>query len=54
MRKLSSSENYGDKTVRSDLSHSGYVTVDDEVELPNYLVLLPSQNDVVMEIYTKE
>ena len=31
-----------------------YVTSDDKVKLPNYLVHLPSQNDVIMEIGVEE
>ena len=50
MIKLSASSNDRDETVRSDISHGGYVTSDDKLELSNYLVHLPSQNDVIMEM----
>ena len=50
MIKLSASSNDGDETVRSDISRGGYVTSDDKLELSNYLVHLPSQNDVIMEM----
>ena len=39
-----------DKTVHSELSCGGYITADDDVALPNYLLYLPIQNDVTMEI----
>ena len=50
MIKLSASANDRDETVRSDLSRGGYVTSDEKLELSNYLVNLPSQNDFIMEI----
>ena len=53
MRKDSASDGDGDKTVNSELSGGGYITADDEVELPNYLVQPPIQNDVIFEIYVE-
>ena len=44
----------GDETVRSEISYCDYVTADDEVALPNYLVHLPIQNDVIMVIAVEE
>ena len=43
----------GDETemVFSDISYGDYVTAGDEVALPNYLVQLPSHNDVIVDIY---
>ena len=40
----------GDKRVHSEISRGGYVTSDEKLELSNYLVNLPSQNDVRMEM----
>ena len=48
MRKSSASDGEGDETVRSGISHGGYVTADDNVELPNYLVHFPSHNYFIM------
>ena len=50
MSKLSASNNYVDETVRSELSRGGYVTANDEVALPNYMVYLSSQNYFIMEM----
>ena len=50
MRKASASGSDRDETIRSELSRGGYVTADNEAVLPNYLVHLPSHNDVIMEI----
>ena len=54
MNKSSASNNAGDKTVQHEISHGGYVTSDEKVALPNYLVHVPSQNDVIIEIYLYE
>ena len=54
MSKASVSDGNGDKTVRSELSRGGYVTVDDKVAPPNYLVHLLRQNDVIMDIDVEE
>ena len=43
-----------DKTIRSELSHGDYDTSYDEVVPPNYLVHIPSQNDVIMDIDMEE
>ena len=48
MIKSSVRDSEVDETVRSKVSHGGYVASDDEVALPNYLVHLPSQNDVIV------
>ena len=50
MIKLSASANDGDEFAHSELSRGGYVTSDEKLELSNYLVNLPSQNDVRMEM----
>ena len=50
MIKLSASANDGDEFAHSELSCGGYVTSDEKLELSNYLVNLPSQNDFIMEI----
>ena len=50
MSKSSVSDGDGDKTVRSEISSGGYVTSYDEVVLTNYLVLLPSNNYVIVYI----
>ena len=39
----------GYKMVQSELSCGGYVTADDKVALPNYLVHISSHNDVRLE-----
>ena len=54
MRKTSTSNGDGAETLHSELYRSGYVTADEEVTLPNYLVHLPSQNDVIVDIYVEE
>ena len=54
MRKPSTSDNNGDETVLSEIYRGGYVNADDEVELPNYLVHLPSHNDVITEMDVEE
>ena len=38
----------GYKMVQSELSCGGYVTADDELALPNYLVQLTSKNDFIV------
>ena len=43
-----------DKRVRSEISCGGYVTAYDELVLPNFLVHLPSQNYVIMDIDVEE
>ena len=48
MRKTSASNGDGDKIVLSDISCGGYVTADDELALPNYLVQLTSKNDFIV------
>ena len=50
MRKSSASDGEGDETVRSGISHGGYVTADDKVAPPNYLVHLPINNELIMDI----
>ena len=42
------------KMVFSEPYYGGYVIADDEVELTNYLVHLPSQSDVIMDIDVEE
>ena len=54
MRKNSASDSDEDKTVHYELSRGGYVTSNDKVALTNYLVHLPSQNYVIMEIDVEE
>ena len=54
MRKASASKGDGDEMVCYGISHGGYVTSDEEMALPNYLVHLPSQNDVIVDIYVGE
>ena len=44
----------GYKMVQSELSCGGYVTADDKVTLPNYLVHVPSHNDVIVDIDVEE
>ena len=48
MRKFSASGGDREKNVHSELSCGGYVTSDEKVSLPNYLVHLPSHNYVIM------
>ena len=48
MRKSSESNSDGDENVHSELSSGSYVTADDEVAQPNYLLHLPSHNDVIV------
>ena len=43
-----------DETFCSEISRGGYGTEYDKVVLPNYLVYLPSQNDVIMDISVDE
>ena len=43
-----------DKRVHSEISCGGYVTAYDELVLPNFLVHLPSQNYVIMDIDVEE
>ena len=43
-----------DKRVHSEISRGGYVTAYDELELPNFLVHLPSQNYVILDIDVEE
>ena len=54
MRKLSASNNNGEENVHSDISCGGYITSDEEVVMPQYLVHLPSQNDVIIEMDVEE
>ena len=54
MSKASASDCDGEKTVHSEISHGGYYTADEEVELPNYLVQLQSHNDVIVDIDEEE
>ena len=54
MRKSSASNGEREKNIRSDISCGSYVTVYENVALTNYLVHLPSKNDVIMEIYVEE
>ena len=50
MIKTSASSSDGDEMVHSEIFHGGYVTADDDMILPNYLVHLPSQNDLIVDI----
>ena len=50
MSKSSASEGEWDETVHYELSCGGYVAEDCEVALTNYLLHLPSQNYVTVEI----
>ena len=43
-----------DETAHSVLSHGGYATAEDKVEMPNYLVQLQRQNDVIVDIDVQE
>ena len=54
MSKASASDCDGEKTVHSEISHGGYYTADEEVELPNYLVQLQCHNDVIVDIDEEE
>ena len=54
MGKTSKSDNDGYKTVLYEIYHGGYVTSDDKVAPSNYLVHLPSHNDVIVNIDVKE
>ena len=54
MIKSSASDSDGDKTVHSELHCGGYVISYDKVVLPNYLVQLLSQNDVIVDIGVDE
>ena len=54
MSKSSKSNGDGYKTVHSELSHGGFFAADNKVALPNYLVQLPSQNDLIMDIGVEE
>ena len=54
MIKSIASNNDGDKPVRSELCHCGYVTADNEVVLKNYLVHIPSKNYFIVEIDVEE
>ena len=54
MSKSSASDGDEDGMVHSELSCGGYVTADDKVTLPNYLVHVPSHNDVIVDIDVKE
>ena len=54
MRKTSVSDSDGDETVHSKLSHGIFVTLYDQVALPNYLVHLPSHNYFIIEIGVEE
>ena len=54
MSQYNASDSDGDKTIRSELSCGGYFTAYDKVALPNYLLHLPSHNDVIMDIDIKE
>ena len=54
MSKSSVSDGDGDETTCYELSCGGYATSDDDVALNNYLVHLPSQNEVIMEIDVEE
>ena len=54
MKKSRVIEGDVDETVHSELSHGGYATAEDKVEMPNYLVQLQSQNDVIVDIDVEE
>ena len=54
MSKSSASDDDGDETVHSEISRGGYVTAYDEAALTNYLVQLPSQNDIIVYIDVEE
>ena len=40
--------------VHSEVSCGGYVTADDEVEVHNYLIHLPSHDDFIVDIDVEE
>ena len=54
MIKSIASNNDGDKPVRSELCHCGYVTADNEVVLKNYLVHIPSKKYFITEMGMEE
>ena len=54
MKKSRVIEGDVDETVHSELSHGGYATSDEKAEMPNYLVQLQSQNDVIVDIDMEE
>ena len=54
MIKASTRDSEGDKTVCSGICCGGYVTADNQVAISNYLVHVPSQNDVILEIGVEE
>ena len=54
MKKSRVIEGDVDETVHSELSHGGYATSDEKAEMPNYLVQLQSQNDVIVDIDEEE
>ena len=54
MSKTSTKDGDGYETVHYEISRGGYFTADKEVVMPNYLVRLPSQNDVIVGIDLEE
>ena len=48
--KNSAGDGDRDETVFSEIYCGGYFTADDKVAHPKYLVHLPSQNDVIVDI----
>ena len=54
MSKTSARGGEGDKMVHSELSRGGCVTAYDNIALPHYLVHLPNQNDLVLDIEVEE
>ena len=48
MSKTIISDSDGDKMVHSETSCGDYVTADDEVALPNYLIHLQIKNDAIV------
>ena len=54
MKKSRVIEGDVDETVHSELSHGGYATAEDKVEMPNYLVQLQRQNNIIVDIDVQE
>ena len=50
MSKISASDGEEKKMVLSDTYRSGYVTSDDESEIPNYQLRLQNHNDIIVDI----
>ena len=54
MSKSSASSVDGDETVRYEISRGSSITADDKVAFTNYLVHLPIQNYIIVEIDVDE